>query len=74
MSVIRKAGPISTAEQVVALLLDRADHEDIVSVKATMKEARDAAPYLLESDEEPTEVVVTVATVRGLFVAFDSRE
>ncbi|WP_192178703.1 hypothetical protein [Mesorhizobium amorphae] len=74
MSVIRKVGLISTAVQVVALLLDRADHGDIVSIKATMKEARDAAPYLLESDEELTEVVVTEATVRGLFVAFDSRE
>ncbi|RNJ42556.1 hypothetical protein B5V01_16195 [Mesorhizobium erdmanii] len=74
MSVIRKVGPIPTAEQVVALLLDRADHEDIVSVKATMKKARNAAPYLLESDEELTEVVVTVATGRGLSVAFDSQE
>ncbi|WP_192246704.1 hypothetical protein [Mesorhizobium silamurunense] len=74
MNVIRKVRPISTAEQVVALLLDRSDHGDIVSIKATMKGARDAAPYLVESDEELTEVVVTEATVRGLFVAFDSRE
>lgn len=67
-------GSVLTAEQVVVALLEGADRGDIVSVKATMHQAREAGPHLLETDEELTEAIVIVATALGLFVAFDSRE
>ncbi|MEI9412654.1 hypothetical protein [Mesorhizobium salmacidum] len=71
---IRIVAPVLTAEQVVVELLKRADRGDIVSVKAAMDQAREAAPHLLETDEELTEAIVTVATALGLLVAFDLRE
>ncbi|WP_027168519.1 hypothetical protein [Mesorhizobium sp. WSM3224] len=71
---VHSVGPVLTAEQVIVELLEKAKPGDLVSFKAAMEQAREAAPHLLETDEELTETIVTVATAFGLFVAFDSRE
>ncbi|TIS56676.1 MAG: hypothetical protein E5W82_18530 [Mesorhizobium sp.] len=74
MGIVHWVGPVATAEEIVVLLLDTPAHPYIVSVKAAMKQAREAAPNLLVSDEELTEAIVNVATALDLSVAFDGRE
>ncbi|MER8533252.1 hypothetical protein NKH61_19570 [Mesorhizobium sp. M1005] len=55
-------------------LLNRADRGDTVSIKAALREAREAAPCLVASDEELTGAIDEAATAMGLCVAFDGRE
>ncbi|TGQ37227.1 hypothetical protein [Mesorhizobium sp. M00.F.Ca.ET.216.01.1.1] len=74
MGIVHWVGPVAMAEEIVVLLLDTPAHPYIVSVKAAMKQAREAAPNLLVSDEELTEAIVNVATALDLSVAFDGRE
>ncbi|MES0151880.1 hypothetical protein NKJ95_32905 [Mesorhizobium sp. M0012] len=72
MSVAQRVGPI--LEPAINVLLNRADLGDTVSIKVALREAREAAPYLVASDEELTEAIVEAATAMGLYVAFDGRE
>ncbi|MER8481668.1 hypothetical protein NKI01_26005 [Mesorhizobium sp. M0815] len=72
MSVAQRVGPL--LEQAITVLLNRADRRDTVSIKAALREAREAAPYLVASDEELTEAIVEAATAMGLCVAFDAQE
>ncbi|WP_245525685.1 MULTISPECIES: hypothetical protein [unclassified Mesorhizobium] len=46
---------------------------DIVSVRATIRGVRLNAPYLQDSNEELTGVIVEIAKAWGLAVLFDGR-
>ncbi|MER8772257.1 MULTISPECIES: hypothetical protein [unclassified Mesorhizobium] len=72
MSVAQRVGPL--LEQAITVLLNRADRRDTVSIKAALREAREAAPCLVASDEELTKAILEAATAMGLYVPFDGRE
>ncbi|MER8367687.1 hypothetical protein [Mesorhizobium sp. M0306] len=64
MSNVQRVTPV--LEQAIAALLNRAEYGNTVSIKAALKEIRQAAPYLVASDEELTEAVVEVSAAMGL--------
>ncbi|MER8478040.1 hypothetical protein [Mesorhizobium sp. M0220] len=64
MSNLQRVTPV--LEQAIAALLNRAEYDDTVSIKAALKEIRRAAPYLAASDEELTEAIIEVSAVMGL--------
>ncbi|TIT20195.1 MAG: hypothetical protein E5W81_08980 [Mesorhizobium sp.] len=64
MTNVQRVTPV--LEQAIAALLNRAEYGDTVSIKAALKEIRQAAPYLVASDEELTEAVVEVSAAMGL--------
>ncbi|TIX42918.1 MAG: hypothetical protein E5W81_07045 [Mesorhizobium sp.] len=72
MSKVQRVSPV--VEQAIAAVLNREDRGDTISITATSKAARQAAPYLVASDEELTEAIVEAATALGLSVAFDGRK
>lgn len=72
MSKVQRVSPV--VSQAIAAVLNREDRGDTISITATSNAARQAAPYLVASDEELTEAIVEAATALGLSVAFDGRK
>ncbi|MER8955592.1 hypothetical protein NKH98_23165 [Mesorhizobium sp. M0833] len=64
MSSVQRVSPV--LEQAIAALLNRAEYDGTVSIKAAVKEIRRAAPYLAASDEELTEAIFEVSAAMGL--------
>lgn len=72
MSIVRRVGPV--LDQAIAAILNRADHGDIVSIKAALNHIRHSAPDLVASNDELTEAIMEAATALGLTVASDADE
>lgn len=72
MSIVQRVGPV--LEQAIAVVINRADHGNTVSIKAALNHVRQAAPELVASNDEVTEAIAEAATALGLFVAFDEHE
>ncbi|RUU39367.1 hypothetical protein EOC93_22335 [Mesorhizobium sp. M6A.T.Ce.TU.002.03.1.1] len=72
MSIVRRVGPV--LDQAIAAILNRADHGDIVSIKAALNHIRHSAPDLVASNDELIEAIIEAATALGLTVASDADE
>ncbi|MET3579868.1 hypothetical protein ABID19_002899 [Mesorhizobium robiniae] len=72
MSVVKRVGPV--LDQAIAAILNRADHGDTVSIKATLDHIRHAAPDLVASNDDLVEAILEAATALGLSVASDAGE
>lgn len=69
---VQRVGPIE--EHAIAAILNRADRGDSVSIKATIKHIRHAAPDLVASNDELIEAIIEAATALGLSVGSDKGE
>ncbi|MER8830039.1 hypothetical protein NKH73_28050 [Mesorhizobium sp. M0938] len=72
MSVVKRVGPV--LNQAIAAILNRGDHGDTVSIKATLDHIRQAAPDLIASNDELIEAIVEIAAALDLSVASDAGE
>ncbi|WP_322414439.1 hypothetical protein [Mesorhizobium huakuii] len=66
--------PPTTARDLVREIIQAGSEGDIISVKATIATLRGRAVSLDETDCQIVELVVEIAPVFGMFVAFDLKE
>ncbi|RVD15745.1 MAG: hypothetical protein EOS73_03775 [Mesorhizobium sp.] len=63
--------PERSAKELVWAALDGFRPGDIAAVKAVLAMVRDEGPHLTETDDELTELIVTAASAKELFVEFN---
>jgi hypothetical protein len=64
----------TTARDLILEIIQGGQESDIISVKAMVAMVRERAASLPETDSEIVELVVEIAPVFGMFVAFDRKE